>query len=99
MITVVDWKLSCDDFDPDEVGLREHGRSCRTTPKELNGMRLRLFYRGSRLDAEITTDRLVLTAPQDWRGADRIGVFGTLHPFKAGDSLSIDLGDAGTAAG
>ncbi len=59
-------------------------------PEELQGMRLRLLYQGSRLEAEFARDKVVLSAPGDWLGAQKIGVRNRLHAFQAGDRLEFD---------
>ena len=59
-------------------------------PQELQGMRLTLFFQGSRLDAEVSSDKVVLSAPEDWAGPKKIGVSDRVHAFKAGDRLEFD---------
>ena len=59
-------------------------------PEELQGMRLRLLYQGSRLEAEFARDKVVLSAPGDWLGPQKIGVRNRLHAFQAGDRLEFD---------
>jgi trehalose/maltose hydrolase-like predicted phosphorylase len=59
-------------------------------PDELQGMRLRLVYRGSRLEAEVGRDTVVFSAPEDWTGPQKIGVRNRVHPFHGGDRLEFD---------
>ena len=59
-------------------------------PQELRGMRLNLRYRGSLLTIDMSSDKLVLTAPEDWTGPQKIGVRNRLHAFHAGDRLEFD---------
>jgi trehalose/maltose hydrolase-like predicted phosphorylase len=58
-------------------------------PEELQGMRLRLLYQGSPLEAEVTCDKVVLSAPEDWAAPHRIGVRNRVHAFRAGDRLEF----------
>lgn len=59
-------------------------------PEELQGMRLRLLYRGCRLEAEVGCDKVVLHAPEDWPAPYKIGVGHRVHPFRAGDRIEFD---------
>ena len=58
-------------------------------PTELQGLRLKLLYRGSWLHLEIGCDELTISAPHGWAGPERIGVRNQLHPFKGGDVLKF----------
>ena len=64
-------------------------------PQELQGMRLRLLYHGSPLVAVVSRDKLVLSAPEDWAGPNKIGVRNRVHAFKAGSELEFDCHLAG----
>jgi trehalose/maltose hydrolase-like predicted phosphorylase len=59
-------------------------------PEELQGMRLKLLYQGSRLDAEFASDKVTLSAPGEWSGVQKIGVRNRVHAFEAGDRLEFD---------
>ncbi|MGE0333941.1 MAG: glycoside hydrolase family 65 protein [Gammaproteobacteria bacterium] len=56
-------------------------------PAELQGLGLKLLYRGYWLHLHIGCDELTVSAPHGWAGPDRIGVRNQLHTFKAGDVL------------
>jgi trehalose/maltose hydrolase-like predicted phosphorylase len=58
-------------------------------PTELQGLRLKLLYRGFWLHLEIGCDELTVSAPHGWAGPERIGIRNQLHPFKAGDVLRL----------
>lgn len=58
-------------------------------PAELQGLRVKLLYRGYWLCLEISCDRLTVSAPHGWAGPARIGVRNQVHPFKAGDVLEF----------
>ncbi len=58
-------------------------------PEELQGMRLRLLYRGSPLEAEIGCDKIVLSAPETWASPSKIGMRNRVHAFKGGDRLEF----------
>lgn len=59
-------------------------------PPELQGMQLRLHYHGSPLEAVVSRDKVILSAPEDWAGPNRIGVRNRVHAFKGGDRLEFD---------
>ncbi len=59
-------------------------------PHELQGMRLRLLYQGSRLDVDVSREKVIFSAPEDWAGPQKIGVRNRVHVFKAGDRLEFD---------
>jgi hypothetical protein len=59
-------------------------------PEELQGMRLRLLYHGSRLEAEVSRSKVVVSAPEEGSGPQKIGVRNRVHPFHAGDRLEFD---------
>jgi trehalose/maltose hydrolase-like predicted phosphorylase len=56
-------------------------------PQELQGMRLKLLYRGCWLYLDIGCDELTISAPHGWVGPNRIGVRNQLHAFKSGETL------------
>ncbi len=58
-------------------------------PEELQSISLRLVYRGSRLEAEVGCDRVVVSAPHDWAGPNKISVGGRMHSFRAGERLEF----------
>ena len=58
-------------------------------PEELQGVRLRLLYRGFWLYLDISCGKLTVSAPHGWAGPERIGVRNQVHPFKAGDVLEF----------
>jgi hypothetical protein len=58
-------------------------------PTELQGLHLKLLYRGYWLYLDIDCDRLTVSAPHGWAGPGRIGVRNQVHPFKAGDALEF----------
>ncbi len=64
-------------------------------PQELQGMHLRLHYQGSPLEAVVSRDKVILSAPEDWARPNRIGVRNRVHAFKAGDQLEFDCHLAG----
>lgn len=64
-------------------------------PTELQGLRMKLLYRGYWLYLDISCDRLILSAPNGWGGPSRIGVRNQVHSFKAGDVLEFDCHVAG----
>jgi trehalose/maltose hydrolase-like predicted phosphorylase len=58
-------------------------------PEELQSIRLRLLYRGSRLEANVGSDKVVVSAPEDWAGPNKIGVGNRVHSFRGGDRLEF----------
>lgn len=56
-------------------------------PAELQGLQLRLRYRGHWLEIEMSCERLVVSAPDGWRGPDRIVVRDEEHAFGPGVRL------------
>jgi trehalose/maltose hydrolase-like predicted phosphorylase len=58
-------------------------------PTELQGLHLKLLYRGYWLYLDIGCDRLTVSAPHGWAGPGRIGVRNQVHPFEAGDVLEF----------
>ncbi len=58
-------------------------------PTELQGLRVKLLYRGYWLCLDISCDRLTVSAPHGWAGPGRIGVRNQVHPFKAGEVLEF----------
>lgn len=64
-------------------------------PTELQGLRMKLLYRGYWLYLDISCDRLILSAPNGWGGPSRIGVRNQVHSFKVGDVLEFDCHVAG----
>lgn len=58
-------------------------------PEELQGLRLKLLYRGYWLYLDISCDRLTVSAPHGWGGPARIGVRNQVHSFEAGDELEF----------
>ena len=58
-------------------------------PEELEQIELRLLYQGSRLEAEVGCDRVVVSAPEDWAGPNKIGVGNRVHAFRGGDRLEF----------
>lgn len=64
-------------------------------PTELQGLRIKLLYRGYWLYLDIGCNRLILSAPNGWGGPSRIGVRNQVHSFKAGDVLEFDCHAAG----
>ncbi|HXV23192.1 MAG TPA: glycosyl hydrolase family 65 protein [Alphaproteobacteria bacterium] len=64
-------------------------------PTELQGLRMKLLYRGYWLYLDINCDRLILSAPNGWGGPSRIGVRNQVHSFKAGDVVKFDCHVAG----
>jgi alpha,alpha-trehalase len=59
-------------------------------PDELQGMKLRLLFQGSRLEAQVSRDKIVFGAPESWSGPQKIGVRNKVHPFHAGDALEFN---------
>ena len=58
-------------------------------PEELERMNLRLVYQGSRLEAEVGCDKVVVSAPEEWAGPNKIGVGNRVQAFRAGDRLEF----------
>ena len=58
-------------------------------PTELQGLHLKLLYRGYWLYLDIGCDKLTVSAPHGWAGPARIGVRNQVRPFKAGDVLEF----------
>ncbi|SMF27948.1 Trehalose and maltose hydrolase (possible phosphorylase) [Tistlia consotensis] len=58
-------------------------------PKELQGMCMKLLYRGHWLHLQIGCEELTVSAPDGWAGPGHIGVRNRLHAFKAGDVLKF----------
>ncbi|MCT8971532.1 glycoside hydrolase family 65 protein [Microbaculum marinisediminis] len=56
-------------------------------PADLQGLSLKLIYRGYWLYLRIGCDDLTVSAPHGWAGPDRIGVRNHFHDFGAGDVL------------
>ena len=59
-------------------------------PAELQGLRMKLLYRGYWLYLGLDCDRFTVSAPNGWGGPDRIGVRNQVQPFKGGDVLEFD---------
>lgn len=58
-------------------------------PTELQGLHLKLLYRGYWLYLDISCDKLTVSAPHGWAGPGRIGVHNQVRPFQAGDVLEF----------
>lgn len=58
-------------------------------PEELQGLRLRIRYRGHWLKLEIGAKRMTVSAPDGWAGPQRIVVRDRAYPFGAGAHLVI----------
>lgn len=58
-------------------------------PEELQGLHMKVLYRGFWLYLDIGCNRLTASAPYGWAGPERIGVRNQLHSFKAGDTLEF----------
>jgi trehalose/maltose hydrolase-like predicted phosphorylase len=58
-------------------------------PTELQGLHLKLLYRGYWLYLDIVCDRLTVSAPHGWAGPGRIGVHNQVRSFKAGEVLEF----------
>lgn len=58
-------------------------------PEELQGLHMKLLYRGYWLHLEIGCDKLRVTAPHGGAGRGRIGVRNEVQDFKGGDVLTF----------
>jgi alpha,alpha-trehalase len=58
-------------------------------PEALQGLCLRLRYRGHWLDLDIGCERMRVSAPNGWVGPETISIRDQAHPFKAGDVLEF----------
>jgi len=58
-------------------------------PQQLKGLRLRLLFRGARLELDINCDRTIVTAPYEWTRPEKIGIAEEVHPFKGGSRLEF----------
>jgi trehalose/maltose hydrolase-like predicted phosphorylase len=56
---------------------------------ELEGIRLRLRFRGHWLEVEIGEDLMVLAAPNGWEGPPRVTVRDQVYPFGPGARLLL----------
>lgn len=59
-------------------------------PEELQGISLKLLYRGFWLYLNIGCDKLTVSAPHGWAGPNCIGVRNQVHAFNAGDMLEFE---------
>ncbi|MDN2565552.1 beta-phosphoglucomutase family hydrolase [Aquibium sp. A9E412] len=66
-------------------------------PENLQGLRLRLLYRGFWLELDIGCEQVRIAAPNGWGGPARIGVRNRVFDFQGGDVLTFDchLADGG----
>ena len=58
-------------------------------PTELQGLYLKLLYRGYWLYVQVDCDEFKVSAPDGWAGPKQIGVRNQLHAFKGGDTLTF----------
>jgi alpha,alpha-trehalase len=56
-------------------------------PPELQGLRLRVRYRGQWLELDITCDAMTVRTPAGWRGPNRIAVGDEVREFQPGETM------------
>ncbi len=75
-----------------QTGLEIRGDLFRINPclaEDLEGLRLRLRYRGDWLDMEIQEGRMCLSASENWRGSGQITVRDKTYPLGPGTRLEF----------
>jgi trehalose/maltose hydrolase-like predicted phosphorylase len=56
-------------------------------PPELQGLRLRVRYRGQWLELEISCEMMTVCTPAEWKGPNRIAVHDEVRAFRPGETL------------